>query len=69
MLTVCETRAKKNECAILVSDAPEKFTSVGELFFGKKLGVVRRVVLEKDRLKDEKRIMKNEKNSTIESIT
>lgn len=26
-----------------VSDAPEKFTAVGELFLGKKLGVVRRV--------------------------
>lgn len=30
-----------------VSDAPEKFTSVGELFLGKKLGVVRRVVIGK----------------------
>jgi glutamate racemase len=28
-----------------VSDAPEKFTSVGELFLGKKLGVVRRVTI------------------------
>jgi glutamate racemase len=30
-----------------VSDAPEKFTSVGELFLGKKLGVVRRVQIGK----------------------
>ncbi|MEI7905991.1 MAG: glutamate racemase [Bacteroidota bacterium] len=30
-----------------VSDAPEKFTSVGEIFLGKKLGVVRRVTIGK----------------------
>jgi glutamate racemase len=34
---------EKPNVQFFVSDAPEKFTSVGELFLGKKLGVVRRV--------------------------
>ena len=34
---------EKPNVQFYVSDAPEKFTSVGEIFLGKKLGVVRRV--------------------------
>jgi glutamate racemase len=41
------TSKEKPNVQFFVSDAPEKFTSVGELFFGKKLGVVRRVVIGK----------------------
>ncbi len=37
------TSAETPNVQFYVSDAPEKFTSVGEFFLGKKLGVVRRV--------------------------
>ena len=37
------TNKEKPNVQFFVSDAPEKFTSVGEIFLGKKLGVVRRV--------------------------
>ncbi len=39
--------SEKPNIQFFVSDAPEKFTSVGELFLGKKLGVVRRVAIGK----------------------
>ncbi|MFA6455500.1 MAG: glutamate racemase [Bacteroidota bacterium] len=39
------TSKEKPNVQFYVSDAPEKFTSVGELFLGKKLGVVRRVTV------------------------
>jgi glutamate racemase len=38
---------EKPNIQFFVSDAPEKFTSVGELFLGRKLGVVRRVAVGK----------------------
>ncbi len=41
------TSAQKPNIQFFVSDAPEKFTSVGELFLGRKLGVVRRVSIGK----------------------
>ena len=41
------TSKEKPNVQFFVSDSPEKFTSVGELFFGKKLGVVRRVTIGK----------------------
>lgn len=37
------TSKEKPNVQFFVSDAPEKFTSVGELFLGRKLGVVKRV--------------------------
>ncbi|MDD8019296.1 MAG: glutamate racemase [Bacteroidota bacterium] len=37
------TSTEKPNIQFFVSDAPEKFTAVGELFFGQKLGVVKRV--------------------------
>ncbi len=39
------TSTKSPNIQFFVSDAPEKFTSVGELFLGRKLGVVRRVTI------------------------
>ncbi|MBW7887689.1 MAG: glutamate racemase [Bacteroidetes bacterium] len=41
------TSQQKPNVQFFVSDAPEKFTAVGEIFLGQKLGVVRRVVIGK----------------------
>ena len=41
------TNKQKPNVQFFVSDAPEKFTAVGELFLGKRLGAVRRVVVGK----------------------
>lgn len=41
------TSAETPNVQFFVSDAPEKFTSVGEFFLGKKLGVVRRIQIGK----------------------
>jgi glutamate racemase len=41
------TSSEQPNVQFFVSDAPEKFTSVGEIFLGRKLGVVRRVTIGK----------------------
>lgn len=43
--TMRNTSAETPNVQFYVSDAPEKFTAVGELFLGRKLGVVRRVTI------------------------
>ena len=45
--SIRNTNKQKPNVQFFVSDAPEKFTAVGELFLGKRLGVVRRVVVGK----------------------
>lgn len=42
------TSKQKPNVQFFVSDAPEKFTSVGEIFLGQKLGIVRKVAVGKN---------------------